>query len=65
MVVSQSVYEGLCFVRDSGKYNMFDRASVAKYARKKGYSATYIWIIDHPKDYATGIFEGFEVKKES
>lgn len=63
--VSQSVYDGLSFVRDSGKYNMFDRGNVAKYARKKGYTETYLWIIDHPKDYAQGIFDGFEVQEKS
>jgi len=63
--VSSKVLEGLEAVRSSGQINMLDRPGVQKIAHDMGYHDTVLWIEENKKDYARGIFEGFEAEAES
>ena len=50
-------------VRDSGVLNMFDYQGVVRLAESLGYRDTADWMLANKKEYATGIFMGFEVLK--
>jgi len=63
--VPADVLEGLEYVRESGETNMFDRRAVQKIASREGYYATLLWLEDHQKEYAEGIFSGFAVSEEA
>jgi hypothetical protein len=60
--VSRAVLDGITAVRDSGKTNMLDRNSVAKLCSDMGYYEAALWVNDNKKEYAEGIFNGFEVE---
>jgi len=64
ITVSKLVLEGITFVRDSGKVNMFDRPMVAKICMDMGYHEAALWINDNRKLYSEGIFQGFEATEE-
>lgn len=59
--VSKNVHDGITAVRDSGELNMFDRDGVAKLCSNMGFYEAALWINDNKKEYANGIFEGFEI----
>ena len=61
MKVTKEVLDGIKFVRESGKTNMFDRPRVIELAMDNDYMETARWIYAHKTEYAKGIFEGFEV----
>jgi len=61
MKVAPEVLDGLDAVRESGATNMMDQPRVAELAGEMGYSATEEWVLANRKDYAKGVFEGFEV----
>ncbi len=58
--VSQAVFDGITAVRDSGKTNMFDRPMVARLCMDMGFHEAALWVNDNKKEYANGIFQGFE-----
>lgn len=60
ITVPREVLEGLEAVRTSGTTNMLDHPAVAKLAEVMGYEETARWVESHRKEYAQGIFEGFE-----
>lgn len=60
ITVPREVLEGLKAVRTSGSTNMLDRPAVAKLAAAMGYEETTRWVESHRKEYAQGIFQGFE-----
>ena len=61
--VTKEVLEGIMVVRDSGVLNMFDYQGVVRLAESLGYRDTADWMLANKKEYATGIFMGFEVLK--
>ncbi len=61
--VPKEVLDGLLAVRDSGLTNMFDRPVVSRLARRMGFRKTARWIETHRKEYAEGVFRGFELEE--
>ena len=59
--VSEDVLEGIKAVRDSGALNMFDYKGVMAMAESLGFDETAAWMRAHKKEYAEGIFQGFEI----
>ena len=62
--VSQAVLDGITAVRDSGKTNMLSRDVVAQLCAEMGHDEAAEWISDHKREYAEGVFQGFEVGEE-
>ena len=60
--VPQDVLDGLEFVRDSGKTNMFDYNVVMQIAYYNNYFDTVAWLEENKKFYVEGIFNGFEAE---
>lgn len=58
--VTQDVLDGIDAIRESGETNMLDRRRVQRIAFDNDFHATVIWIEDNPKEYARGVFAGFE-----
>ena len=58
--VPKAVLDGLEAVRRSGLTNMLDRPAVARLAAEFGCEKAAGWIETHRKEYAEGIFRGFE-----
>jgi len=58
--VPNEVPEGIVAVRDSGLTNMLDRPVVAQLAAEMGFAEAARWVEAHRKEYADGIFRGFE-----
>lgn len=58
--VPKLVLKGLEAVRRSGRTNMFDRPAVIAIALELGFDDTAAWVNSHRKEYAEGIFQGFE-----
>ena len=63
--VPPKVLEGLEAFRASGQTNMLDRPVVARLALEKGYIEAAEWVQEHRKEYAQGIFRGFEADEEA
>ena len=61
-MVTREVLDGLEAVRTSGLTNMLDRPVVIELARRMGFEGTARWIMTHPRDYAQGVFQGFEAE---
>ena len=61
VTVPAAVWHGLEAVRDSGTTNMLDRPAVIKIAEFLGFHETARWIEGHHRQYAEGLFRGFEV----
>jgi hypothetical protein len=59
------VLEGLEAVRLSGKTNMLDAPRVIQLAHEMEYYATALWVHENRKQYAEGIFRGFEAAEGS
>jgi len=62
IMVTREVLDGLEAVRTSGLTNMLDRPIVIELARRMGFDEAARWIEGHPKEYAEGIFRGFEAE---
>lgn len=62
--IPADVFAGLEAVRRSGLTNMLDRPRVIEIAELWGYDATAEWLRTHRREYATGIFQGFQVIEE-
>ena len=60
-----AVLEGLEAVRLSGKTNMLDAPRVVELAHEMEHYATALWVHENRKQYAEGVFVGFEVQDES
>ena len=58
--VPKHVLDGLEAVRQSGLTNMLDRPVVARLAEEMGFEGAARWVEAHRKEYAEGIFRGFE-----
>ncbi len=58
--VPADVLEGLEAVRLSGKTNMLDVPRVVELAYEMEHYATALWVHENRKQYAEGIFRGFE-----
>lgn len=63
--VTKEVLDGILVVRDSGVLNMFDYQGVLRMSESLGFQETADWMIANKKEYATGIFMGFEVLEVS
>lgn len=63
--VPADVLEGLEAVRLSGKTNMLDVPRVVELAYEMEHYATALWVHENRKQYAEGIFRGFEVAEGS
>ncbi|WP_309474758.1 DUF5049 domain-containing protein [Dissulfurirhabdus thermomarina] len=61
--VPAAVLEGILAVRRCGLTNMLDRPVVADLAEKLGFPEAARWIETHPRDYAEGVFRGFEAEE--
>ncbi|MBI2842745.1 MAG: DUF5049 domain-containing protein [Armatimonadetes bacterium] len=59
------VLEGLEAVRLSGKTNMLDAPRVIELAFEMEHYATALWVQENRKQYAEGIFRGFEAAEGS
>lgn len=59
VVVGPGVLQGIEAVRNEGRVNMLDRATVAEIAGALGHIAARDWIRANPTAYAEGIFGGF------
>ena len=62
--VPKNVLDGLEAVRQSGLTNMLDRPVVARLAEEMGFENAARWVEAHRKEYAEGIFCGFEAKED-
>jgi len=58
--IPTKVLEQLEAIRQSGKTNMCDRKSVQYYAYEENFYDLVCWLEEFPKEYAKGIFAGFE-----
>jgi len=58
--VTRRVLEGIKAVRDSGLTNMLDRRVVIVLARQAGFEEAAQWVETRGREYAEGIFRGFE-----
>jgi len=58
--VPPEVLDGILAVRRSGLTNMLDQPVVARIAGELGFPDAARWIEAHPKEYAEGVFRGFE-----
>jgi len=63
--VPADVLEGLEAVRLSGKTNMLDVPMVVELAYEMEHYATALWVHENRKQYAEGIFRGFEATEGS
>jgi len=63
--VPADVLEGLEAVRLSGKTNMLDAPRVIELAYQMEHYATALWVHENRKQYAEGIFRGFEATEGS
>lgn len=63
IVVEKEVYEGIHFIKSSGKVDMFDRQKVAYLCRETGFSEAALWITENRCDYARGVLGGFKSSK--
>jgi hypothetical protein len=63
--VPKDVLDGLEVVRQSGLTNMLDRPVVARLAEEMGFEDAARWIEAHRKEYAEGIFRGFEAEEDT
>ena len=61
--VPSEVLKGLMAVRESGLTNMFDRPVVIRIAEEMGFEEAADWVETHRKEYAEGIFRGFEAEE--
>jgi hypothetical protein len=59
------VLEGLEAVRLSGKTNMLDAPRVIELAFEMEHYATVLWVQENRRQYAEGIFRGFEATEGS
>ena len=64
VMVPNEVLKGIIAVRDSGLTNMLGRPVVARLAEEMGFEETALWVKIHRKEYAEGIFCGFEEQKD-
>ena len=62
--VPKAVLDGLEAVRQSGLTNMLDRPVVAELAREFGFEEAARWINAHRREFAEGIFHGFDAEEE-
>lgn len=62
--VPKNVLDGLEAVRQSGLTNMLDRPVVARLTEEMGFEDAAEWVEAHRKEYAEGIFRGFEVEED-
>jgi len=62
--VPKAVLDGLEAVRKSGLTNMLDRPVVAELAEEFGFEEAARWINTHRREFAEGIFHGFEAEEE-
>ena len=62
--VPKDVLEGLDAVLQSGLTNMLDRPVVARLAVEMGFENAAQWVEAHRKEYAEGIFRGFEAEED-
>ena len=60
VIVPNEVLKGIIAVRDSGLTNMLDRPTVARLAQEMGFGQTAWWVQAHRKEYAEGVFHGFD-----
>lgn len=58
--IQAEVIDGILAVRRSGLTNMLDQPVVARIAGELGFPDAARWIEAHPKEYAEGVFRGFE-----
>ena len=63
--LSTEVLTGLEAVRLSGKTNMLDAPRVIELAFEMEHYATALWVHENRKQYAEGIFRGFEAAEWS
>jgi len=63
--VPADVLEGLEAVRLSGKTNMQDAPRVIELAYEMEYYAAALWVHENRKQYAEGVFRGFEATEGS
>jgi hypothetical protein len=56
------VWQGIDAVRLWGLTNMLDRPAVVRIAGELGFPEAARWITTHPRDYAEGVFRGFEAE---
>ena len=63
--VPDEVLAGLETVRLSGKTNMLDAPRVIELAFEMGHDATALWVHENGKQYAEGVFRGFEATEGS
>ena len=62
--VPKNVLDGLEALRQSGLTNMLDRPVVARLAEGMGFETAADWVEAHRKEYAEGIFRGFEAEED-
>jgi len=62
--VPKAVLDGLEAVRQSGLTNMLDRPVVAELADEFGFEEAARWIRTQRRQFARGIFHGFEATEE-
>jgi len=63
--VPKAVLDGLEAVRQSGIVNMLDRPVVAHLAAAFGFGEAGRWVETHRREYAEGVFRGFEAEEET
>lgn len=58
--VPKSVLDGISAVQDSGRTNMLDRNAVVRLCMEFDFHKAALWINENRKEYAEGVFGGFE-----
>jgi hypothetical protein len=61
--VPREVLAGLEAVRQSSLTNMLDRPAVAELAEEFGFEEAARWVRANRKQYARGIFQGFQAEE--
>lgn len=59
--IPQDAFEGIEHVRESGETNMFDFATVQRFAYENEFHATVAWMSGNRDRYLEGVLTDFEI----
>lgn len=63
--IPRVVFNQLEKIRMSGATNMIDRKAVQYWCSQQCFYEAVVWLEENYKEYANGVFNGFEPKDES
>jgi precorrin-6B methylase 1 len=59
--VTQSTYDAIMEVRESGACNMFDQQRVLRLLNDADEAEAWLWVYNHQREYLRALSEGFDV----